>query len=70
MTPKDLAKEIGVEAKSLRSAMRRLADDQPGSGGRWDIDDDFADVLRAHCERNNGNRRVVKFVPKVTEIAE
>ena len=64
VTPKELAAEIGCDQKSLRSVMRRLASETPGSGGRWEIDSDFAEILRAHFANQRGNRKVVKFTPK------
>lgn len=67
LTPKELALELNVDQKSLRSVMRRLASETPGSGGRWEIDSDFAEILRGHFANQRGNRKVVKFVPKSVE---
>jgi hypothetical protein len=55
MTPKQLATELGI--------MRSMAQAQPGSGARWEIDTEFADALRQRVSRSH-NRKVVKFVPK------
>ena len=63
ITPKDLAKEIGIDQKSLRRIMRSMATETPGQGGRWEIDAEFADALRQRVSRSH-NRKVVKFVPK------
>lgn len=63
ITPKDLAKEIGIDQKSLRRIMRSMATETPGQGGRWEIDAEFADALRNRVSRSH-NRKVVKFVPK------
>lgn len=63
MTPKQLATELNIDPKSLRRIMRSMAQEQPGSGARWEIDADFADALRNRVSRSH-NRKVVKFVPK------
>lgn len=63
MTPKQLATELNLDPKSLRRIMRSMAQDQPGSGGRWEIDTEFAQALRERVSRSH-NRKVVKFVPK------
>ena len=63
ITPKDLAKEIGIDQKSLRRIMRSMATETPGQGGRWEIDAEFAEALRNRVSRSH-NRKVVKFVPK------
>ena len=69
ITPKDLAKEIGIDQKSLRRIMRSMATETPGQGGRWEIDAEFAQALRERVSRSH-NRKVVKFVPKNTESAK
>ena len=35
--PKDLAKALNRDEKSVRSALRKMTAEQPGSGGRWDV---------------------------------
>ena len=63
ITPKELAKELNVDQKTLRRIMRSMATETPGQGGRWEIDAEFADALRNRVSRSH-NRKVVKFVPK------
>lgn len=62
-SPKELAQEIGCDAKTLRRVMRSLASETPGSGARWEIDEDFAEILRERMSRTH-NRKVVRFVAK------
>lgn len=63
ITPKELAQELNVDAKTLRRIMRSMAVETPGSGARWEIDSEFADALRERVSRTH-NRKVTKFVPK------
>ena len=63
ITPKELAKELNVDQKTLRRIMRSMATETPGQGGRWEIDAESADALRNRVSRSH-NRKVVKFVPK------
>lgn len=63
LTPKDLANELNVDPKTLRRVMRSLADETPGSGARWEITPEFADVIRERMNRTH-NRKVVTFKPK------
>jgi hypothetical protein len=63
MTPKDLAAELHCDAKTLRRVMRSLASETPGSGARWEITPEFADVIRERMNRTH-NRKVVTFTPK------
>lgn len=63
MSPKELATELNIDAKTLRRIMRSLASETPGAGGRWEIGEDFADVIRDRVSRTH-NRKVVKFSPK------
>lgn len=63
ITPKELATELNVDAKTLRRVMRSMAQDTPGSGARWEISEEFADKLRERMNRTH-NRKVVAFVPK------
>ena len=69
ITPKQLAAELGVSDKSLRSIMRRMTDkdSQPGSGGRWNIEPEMADAIRAKV-RAATNRTVVNFRPKAEPV--
>lgn len=72
ITPKELAAELGVSDKSLRSIMRRMTakDTQPGSGGRWSIEPEMADQIRAKV-RATTNRKIANFVPlAVTDSPE
>ena len=62
-SPKELANEIGCDAKTLRRVMRSMADETPGSGARWEIDEQFADLLRERMSRTH-NRKTVRFVAK------
>lgn len=64
-TPKELAAELNVDAKTLRRIMRSMTaeESQPGSGARWEIDAEFVDAIRDRVSRTH-NRKVVKFVPK------
>jgi hypothetical protein len=63
ITPKEIAADLYLDAKTVRNAMRRLTDrdGQPGSGGRWNIErnSDFHVALVAHLQRVNGNKKVV-----------
>jgi len=63
MTPKDLAAELHIDAKTLRRIMRSLAAETPGSGARWEISPEFAEILRERVSRTH-NRKVVSFQPK------
>lgn len=62
ITPRQLADELGIDAKTLRRVMRSMTDkdSQPGSGGRWEIDAIAADAIRARVARNH-NRKTVTF---------
>jgi hypothetical protein len=46
--------------------MRKLADEKPGSGGRWGIDTEFEALLTEYVNRAT-NRKVVVARAKVTE---
>lgn len=63
LTPKELANELNIDAKTLRRIMRSMAAETPGAGARWEIDAEFAQALRDRVSRTH-NRKVVKFVPK------
>jgi hypothetical protein len=67
VTPKELADELGVDAKTLRRVMRSMtdADSQPGSGARWEIEigSDFEIALRDRLSRTH-NRKVVRATLK------
>lgn len=63
LTPKELADELNVDPKTLRRVMRSLASETPGSGARWEITPEFADVIRERMNRTH-NRKVVTFTPK------
>jgi len=65
-TPNQLADELNISPKALRSIMRKLADEKPGSGGRWGIDSDFEALLTEYVNRAT-NRKVVVAKAKVTE---
>jgi hypothetical protein len=60
VSPKDFATELNCDPKTLRRIMRSMTDDQPGSGGRWEIDTDseFADAIRERVSRTH-NRKTV-----------
>jgi len=36
-TPKDLAKVLNMDEKSVRNILRKITTEQPGSGGRWNL---------------------------------
>lgn len=67
-TPAEVAKELNVDAKTLRRIMRSMTDqeNQPGSGARWEISADFKAVLAERVSRSH-NRKTVAFVPKAAE---
>jgi len=65
-TPRALAQELNISDKALRSIMRKLATETPGSGGRWEIDADFEALLTEYVQRST-NRKVVVAKAKVTE---
>lgn len=64
ISAKDLAAQLGIEAKALRSIMRKMtsADSQPGSGGRWVIvvDSDLYKELLTRV-KNAHHRKVTRF---------
>lgn len=68
LTPKQMADELHIDAKTLRRIMRSMAAETPGSGSRWEIGEDFADAIRERVSRTH-NRKTVRFVPKATEIS-
>jgi len=37
-TPKDLAKVLNMDEKSVRNILRKITVEQPGSGGRWNLE--------------------------------
>lgn len=66
ITPNEIAEEIGISAKRVRSVMRGMTakDDRPGSGGRWVIDSpEMADAIRRKCVETHG-RKATTFRPK------
>ena len=59
----ELAKEMNINAKSLRRFMRSLSDDRAGRGGKYAIDRATADQIIA--KYNEGPRRqTVQFTIK------
>ena len=64
LTPKEMADELHIDAKTLRRIMRSMAAETPGSGARWEIGEDFADAIRERVSRTH-NRKTVRFTPKV-----
>lgn len=64
ISAKDLATQLGIDAKALRSIMRKMtaADSQPGSGGRWVIvvDSPLYTELLVRV-KNAHHRKVTKF---------
>lgn len=36
-TPKDLARVLNMDEKSVRNVLRKITVEQPGSGGRWNL---------------------------------
>jgi hypothetical protein len=70
MTPTEFGDAYGYDAKTVRARMRKITDraDQPGSGGRWNIDTvEFHDTLLADLRNRHGNRRVVSAKVKSAE---
>ena len=63
MTPAEYGREIGYGQKTVRDNLRAMTDqaDQPGSGGRWEIEigSDFEIALRKRITDKNGNRKRV-----------
>ena len=64
ISAKELAAELGIDPKALRSIMRKMtdADSQPGSGGRWVIVRDselFTELVNR--VKNAHHRKVTKF---------
>lgn len=60
-TPTDIANALFMDAKAVRARIRKMTDKdaQPGSGGRWALDDpEFVTELLASLQRPH-NRRVV-----------
>ena len=64
ISAKDFATQLGIEAKALRSIMRKMtdSDSQPGSGGRWAIVEgsELATELALRV-KNSHHRKVTKF---------
>jgi hypothetical protein len=64
ISAKDLAAELNIDAKALRSIMRKMtsADTQPGSGGRWVIvrDSELYKELLVRVSKAH-HRKVTKF---------
>lgn len=64
ISAKELAIELNIDAKALRSIMRKMTqvDSQPGSGGRWVIvrDSDLYKELIIRV-KNAHHRKVTKF---------
>ncbi|MET0643984.1 MAG: hypothetical protein ABWZ17_06370 [Candidatus Binatia bacterium] len=60
ITPKELAAELNCDAKTLRRVMRSMTDEQPGSGGRWEIerDSEFHLAIAERVSRTH-NRKTV-----------
>lgn len=62
VTPKELAKELNCDPKTLRRIMRSMteSDSQPGSGARWEIEigSEFDAALRERVSRSH-NRKTV-----------
>lgn len=64
ISAKELAAELNIDPKALRSIMRKMtgADAQPGSGGRWVIVRDSALYTELLVRvKNAHHRKVTKF---------
>lgn len=70
VSPKEYAKESGIDAKTLRRIMRSMTDEdsQPGSGGRWEIEigSQFEIALRDRISRTH-NRKTVTATLKTAK---
>lgn len=64
MTPKKFATDFGYDPKSVRRVMRSMteSDAQPGSGGRWEMDDDFVAALKLRMEKSHNKKVTVATV--------
>lgn len=47
ITPKALATELNTDAKTVRKFLRSLTTDRAGKGGRWAIEADQVEALKA-----------------------
>lgn len=52
-TPNELAEEMGISPKNLRSFMRTLTDDRAGKGNRWILDRETCDMIIARYAETN-----------------
>lgn len=63
ITPKEIADEIGVSDKRVRSVLRSMTSDRAGRGNSWALTPEIADAVRAEFARrsvnpNGGGKRV------------
>jgi hypothetical protein len=58
-TPKDLARLLGMDEKSVRNILRKITTEQPGSGGRWNLTGHTNDEWRQIFAAKRARKTVV-----------
>jgi hypothetical protein len=58
-TPKDLAKILNLDEKSVRGTLRKITTEQPGSGGRWDLSGMPTEFWLAEFAKKKARKTVV-----------
>jgi|SRR5580765_2450959 len=58
-TPKDLAAVLNLDEKSVRSTLRKITTEQPGSGGRWDLSGMPTEFWLAEFAKKKARKTVV-----------
>lgn len=62
ITPKEIADEMGVSDKRVRSILRSMTSDRAGRGNSWALTPEIADAIRAEITQrrtsNGGGKRV------------
>lgn len=72
LTPKDIAKEFGIDPKRVRRVMRNLTDERAGHGGTWDLDSEseFVAELRTRLSVGGRSVKVQPILKSVTRQVE
>jgi len=63
MTPKELAVELDTDPKTVRKFLRSLTPDRAGKGGRWVIDANDLDAIKAKFADYSARRAAVFTLP-------
>lgn len=70
-SPKDLAAELGVDAKTFRRWLRRHTSNRAGKGGRWVFDTDAkAELIAAYRKDETEAKADPPAIPEVDDAEE